>query len=464
MKTKLYLTAITAIIILLFNCCKNEPLEPDLSLQKIVSRNELKAIVFFNSTDYYIDKGYPMGFQLALLENYCNYIGVKLTIIIKDSFEEGFKSLLLGESDVLAYDVTPTSLRSTIMSFTIPHSKSKLVLIQRKDFINNQNILIPKIKSIKQLDNKKIQLQKHTSYIETVNDLAWKYNIKPLIITDSENSTDNLIEMVSAGEIDYTICEEKIAIPNANLFPNIDFSLQVSDNIPNCWALLKNSDSLRISINKWLNNFLKTTQYKNIYNRYYATLRLTETLQKKKQYISKRQISIYDKYIKKASRIYKWDWRLYAALIYQESGFKDNYIGNGGSFGLLQLMPVTAGNYGVTPSSSPEIQIMRGARYIKLLESLFSAEVKDKEQLSKFVIASYNAGHSHVIDARALTKKYGKNQNIWDNNVEIFLRLKSKPKYFRDPICNSGYYRGAITTNYVNEVWDVYKHYKNFTK
>ena len=155
---------------------------------------------------------------------------------------------------------------------------------------------------------------------------------------------------------------------------------------------------------------------------------------------------------------------LFAALIYQESGFQNNLTGGGGCFGLLQLMPETARIYGVTPTSSPETQIMRGANYIKYLERQFSRKVKDKEQLSKFVLASYNSGLGHVLDAILLAEKYGKDPTIWDKNVEVYLRLKANPKYFNDPVVKSGYYRGSFTTRFVEDVWERYQHYKNFIR
>ncbi len=452
------------IFVLIINCKheKNKT-EPDLSFHNIKARKELKAVLLFNSTDYYFDKGYPIGFQLYLLKDYCRSIDVKLTIITKDNYKEGFEYLVSKKADLLAYNNIPTQLGKTFFKYTNPHSQSRLVLIQRKDSLSKNLKYLPKINNIKKLSNKTIYLSAYSPIIEYAEEFIRKNHLNTKIIIDKDNTSENLIEMVSNKEIDYTVCEEKIGKPNMNLFTNIDYSFKIYDTVPFCWTTLKESYSLINSINLWLNNYKKTFEYKRTYTIFYNTLHITEKLEQKKEYNKNRKISKYDKTIKMVSHRYKWDWRLYAALIYQESKFKENLIGDGGSFGLLQLMPSVCLKYRISTKSKPEEQIIKGAKYIKYLENLFSDSVKDKEQLSKFILASYNAGHNHIFDAIELTKKYGKNPTLWDDNVENYLKLKSKPKYFNDPVVKYGYYRGAFTSNFVREVWERYNHYKNFT-
>jgi membrane-bound lytic murein transglycosylase F len=454
---------------LLCSCSSNQSTKYDKttidsSFTAVKRTRELRAIVNFNATDYYIDRGTPMGFQLELLNNYCNFMNFRLKIIVKNNIQEEYQSLINHEADVLVGDINPTWLRQMFFSFTIPHSFSPLVLVQRRDSTDRFGNKIAKIVLAKQLNNKNIHIPNHSSYYEYLSEYAFKKEVKILVTFDAENSTENLIEKVALGEIDYTVCEKKVAIANAKLFRNLDYQIAISDTLQQCWVLPKNSDSLRISINSWLHKFLKLPQYNAIYTRYYNTTYDNQILQNKKNYIKNRSICRWDKFIKIAARKNRWDWKLFAALIYQESGFQNNLTGGGGCFGLLQLMPETARIYGVTPASSPETQIMRGANYIKYLERQFSRKVKDKEQLSKFVLASYNSGLGHVLDAILLAEKYGKDPTIWDKNVEVYLRLKANPKYFNDPVVKSGYYRGSFTTRFVEDVWERYQHYKNFIR
>jgi membrane-bound lytic murein transglycosylase F len=86
--------------------------------------------------------------------------------------------------------------------------------------------------------------------------------------------------------------------------------------------------------------------------------------------------------------------------------------------------------------------------------------VPDPEERLKFVLASYNVGLSHVIDAQKLTRKYGKDPTIWEDNVEYYLSQKSNPKYYQDPVVVVGYCRCDGPINYVREVLERYEEYK----
>ena len=130
----------------------------------------------------------------------------------------------------------------------------------------------------------------------------------------------------------------------------------------------------------------------------------------------------------------------------------------------MQLMPNTAKKYGVDTSSPPDKQIEAGIKYIKLLDAQLKDYIPDSIERKKFVLASYNVGIGHVFDARRLAEKYNKNPDLWNNNVDSFLLLKSKPKYYLDSVVYYGYCRGSEPFNFVNEIFERYNNYKNVVK
>lgn len=85
---------------------------------------------------------------------------------------------------------------------------------------------------------------------------------------------------------------------------------------------------------------------------------------------------------------------------------------------------------------------------------------KIKNERIKFILAAYNGGLGHILDAMALAKKYGKNPHVWDKNVSEFVLLKSNPEYFNDEVCKFGYFKGRQTVAYVHEVLRYYKIYQ----
>ena len=136
-----------------------------------------------------------------------------------------------------------------------------------------------------------------------------------------------------------------------------------------------------------------------------------------------------------------------------------------GAKGLMQLMPVTARAMGIPPGkeSDPEESIKAGVKYIAALQKMFK-EVADKEEQGKFVLAAYNAGAGHVLDAMALAKKYGRNPHLWEHHVAHYLLLKSSEKYYQDSVCRNGYLRGTETYNFVKDVMERASVYKKKIK
>ena len=166
-------------------------------------------------------------------------------------------------------------------------------------------------------------------------------------------------------------------------------------------------------------------------------------------------ISAYDQIFKRAADKSGWDWRLIAALAYQESKFNPNALSFGGAYGMMQFMPNTGPTYGVFPDSPPEVQIMGGGRKLAADEKYWK-EVPDDFQRKKFSMASYNAGRGHVMDAQRLAKKYGLNHLVWDDNVEKMILNLSKQEYYQDEVVRHGMMRSRTTYNYVREVTERY--------
>ena len=153
------------------------------------------------------------------------------------------------------------------------------------------------------------------------------------------------------------------------------------------------------------------------------------------------------------------DWRFVSSIIRQESGFKSDLVGMGGSFGVMQMMPATAANFGVTDTSSVEQQIYAGIRLIARLDHMFAKYVEDADERLYYVAAAYNAGSGHIVDACELCIKYGGDVTSW-KEVSHYLLMKKEHKYYTDPVVKCGYYPGRHTVNYVEAVMNRYHGYR----
>jgi membrane-bound lytic murein transglycosylase F len=444
------------------------PQQSDSLLAQIQNRGKLIAITSYNSTNYFIHQGEPLGYQYELLRSLADKLGVNLDIIVENDVNKSVEMLNSGKADIIARDLAITTSHAKKLSFTDPILQTRQVLIQRKPTdwkeLNEKEIDHLLIRDPKSLKGKTIYVQSGSSYDEKLTNLQKDLHLKFKINADSDRDVEDLIAAVAHKNIDYTICDDQLAAINNSIYQNLDIMTPLSDVQNIAWAVKKDNHSLLDEVNSWLREFKKTPQASMIFDKYYKNPRGVKLAQKQQINKHGRQLTPYDNLIKRYSKQLGWDWRLLAALIYEESHFQPTIVSWDGALGLMQLSASTARKYGINAHSTVAKQLSAGTRYLKNLSSIFTKHVKDKEDRSKFVLASYNIGLSHVIDARSLAQKYNHNPGKWSDNVEVYLRNKSKPEFYNDSVVKSGYARGDRTCDYVDRIYDRYRSYLNIVK
>ena len=170
-------------------------------------------------------------------------------------------------------------------------------------------------------------------------------------------------------------------------------------------------------------------------------------------------ISQYDDLFREYGDSLGWDWKWLAAVAYQESRFNADAVNPSGASGLMQLMPKTAEAMGVDSlhRTDPRASVRAAARLFKRLNRRFE-EVPMPDRVC-FVLASYNAGHGHILDAMRLAEKHGGMKNRWEGNVEYFLRMKNDPAFYNDSVCHNGRFSGLETIAFVKNVHEKYDEY-----
>ncbi len=433
-------------------------------LPEIEKEGVLRAITTYSSTSYFIYRGKPMGFDYELLTRFADHMNLKLQIVVARDIDDLIDMLLRGEGDMIAYGLTITESRRRVIDFTKYHVKTHQVLVQKKPD-NWRKMKLHEIKRTLKSDaldliGDTVWVRKNSSYYERLLNLMDEIGDTIYIkFLPGDMDTEDIIEQVSEGKIKYTIADYNLASILSSYYQNIDISVPVSLSQRLAWAVRKDSPLLLKSLNDWIVKMRKTDDYYVIYNKYFKNHNKFKNLKKSKYYSKETgRISPYDDIIKKYSGQIGWDWRLVCSIIYQESRFDNNSKSWTGASGLMQLMPNTARSVGIKNSHDPEQNIRGGLKYLKQLFDQWP-EIPDTTQRIKFTLASYNCGHNHVLDAQRLTKKNMKDPLIWDDNVENYLRLLSKPKYYNDPVVKYGYVRGIEPYKYVREIFERYKLY-----
>ncbi|MBE9509725.1 MAG: transporter substrate-binding domain-containing protein [Bacteroidetes bacterium] len=438
--------------------------ESKIDLPEIKKRGKLIAITTYSPTSYFLYRGQPMGFEYELLNQLADYLVLELDIVIAEDLDQITSDLFAGKGDIIAHALAVTKQRKKYIAFTEYYTLTKQVLVQRKpgnwQQLKQHEIDNKLIRNPIDLIGKTIHVRKNSSYHQRIRNLSDEVGdeIKIEYVPGSKE-TSEIIQMVSEGVINYTVADQNIAENNATYFTNLDVKTAVSLPQRLAWAVRKSSPELRKKVNKWILQVRGSKEYNIIYNKYFRNKKRYRALIKSELFSKTGgKISKYDDLIRENAVKLDWDWRLLASQIYQESEFDAKAKSWAGGTGLMQVMPSTGKEFGITNLYDPKQNILAGTRYLEYLNN-FWKEIPDSSEKIRFILASFNAGQNHISDARKLTEKYGKDPNIWQGNVDEYLLKLSKRQYFIDPVVKFGYCRGSEPYKYVNEIFERYEHY-----
>jgi membrane-bound lytic murein transglycosylase F len=451
-----------------FGIAPPEPTPLLFDLNHIQERGTLVVLTENSSTSYFSYKGQPMGYEYELLDEYCDYMGLELRIRLVDDFDNIFDLLEDGECDLIACNLTITRDRMRRVAFSSPYLNTRQMLVQRlpegHEGMRSRRLRKYLINSSLELVGQPVHVRKSSSFyprlLSLENEIGGNIDIQ---IVDAKVEVEELIQQVASGEIEYTIADENVALMNKHYLHNIDVSVAISLPQQIGWATRINSTELRTSINDWMAAKKSTVNYIGV--KYFkAPKKHSEKVNSEFSSLAGGKISIYDSLLKSEVEYMGWDWRLVAALIYQESKFKPHAKSWAGAFGLMQLMPRTASRYNLTEDSAPEKNVRAGIDKLRRLDKHWSKLISYEPTRIKFILASYNAGLGHVQDACRLAERLGKNPFLWDGHVDESLLLMSNPEYFNSPVVRYGYCRGREPYNYVREILNRYEQYSELIK
>lgn len=411
----------------------------------------LRVATLYSPTSYFIYKEEKMGYDYNLVTRLAADKGMAVDLIIAPNLASMIEMLDSGRVDLIAYEVPVIAEYRKHAIPCGPENFTSQVLVQpRSDSLA--------ITDVTQLVGREIYVEKDSKYhlrLQNLNDeLGGGIKIHP--IDRDTLITEDLIAMVSAGEIPLTIVDSDIARINKTYYRDLDITLRLSFPQQSSWAVAPSAEWLADSINQWFNQETHRRTQAQLLKRYFELSK--EGNSSISIDLTKGYISPYDNLFKKYAKSIGWDWRLLASQGFTESRFDTTVVSWAGARGIMQIMPGTARAYGLGADriTNPEANIAASVRIIADLDKSLSRYVADKDERRKFIIAAYNSGLAHIYDAIALAKKYGKNPAVWEDNVEDALLMKSKPEYYNDSVCKYGYFRGRQTHEYVIKVMEFY--------
>lgn len=474
MKQINFIFFITAILFIGCNDSQNQSKETikeketfSRDLEEVNEDGVLRVLVSYSSTSYFVYRGQPMGFEYELLQRLAKELELDLKIVLVNNMDSIFQELNEGRADMIAHGLTITSDRKQKVHFTNYLYLTSQVLVQKKPDnwrkIRWSNLQRQLVHDAVDLINDTVTVRENSSYIKRLRNLSEELGDTIYINKLSGTmSTEKIINKVAEGEIKYTVADKNLAQIHAAYNPVLDVSVPISFSQRIAWAVRKNAPQLLEAVNQWIEKEKKGVDYYVIYNRYFKKNRdFRKRIKSDFMSLNGNKISKYDELIKKHSEHLGWDWRLVASLVYQESGFKPKAKSWAGAKGLMQIMPITAKELGVSNRNDPEQSLKGGTRYLKKLYKRFD-EIPDSLQRIKLTMAAYNCGYSHVKDAQFLAEQKNLDPLVWNENVEEMILALSEPSNYQIPGVKFGYVNGIEPVTYVDQIFKRYEHYIKF--
>jgi membrane-bound lytic murein transglycosylase F len=419
--------------------------------QQILDKKELTVLTMPGSMSCFIYNGKIRGYEYESVSDFAARHKLRLNVKLADSETQLTEWLKSDAGNLIACNIPITEEGKKQLIYCGREIINEQVLIQRA---NRKDTLLT---DVVDLIGREVRLVRDSKYHRRMASLNRELGGGIRIRTDSSGiSTEDLIEMVSQGKILYTVCDMDLAKLSKAYFGNINITLVVGHPQRASWAVKKSMPQLAKAIDSWAKTYTDNPKRARINKRYFEISKNHPPVDS----IPKgNQISPFDDLFKTYANLYGLDWRLLAAIAFQESNFLPNCSSRAGAAGLMGLMPRTAQSLGLSEDRlyDPEQNIKTACKLLMKLGRHFTG-ITDKTERMRFVLGAYNAGQAHIMDAQSLAGKYGGYPYRWEE-IAPYLLLKSSPEYYNDPVCTAGYLRGTETVKYVAEIMKRWKYY-----
>lgn len=401
-------------------------------LDAIRKRRIIRVLVSHTRTNFFLTSKGFRGLEHDLLVAYEAYLNrgprkqryeTHLTFIPLP-FSDILTKLQQGYGDIAASGLTITPERKKLVDFTEPYiTNVEEVLVSNKTS--------PPIKRMQDLAGKQVIVVGDSSYIihlVKLNQTLGQMGLAPIEIVRADPllESEDLLELVNENIYNYTVVDSHIGEIWSKVLDNIqlhkDFVLYHNGKI--AWAIQKNHPKLKASLNHFIQAYAKPGRFLGnaVYKKYFED---TYWIKKPLTHDLLKKVKCLQYYFELYANFYGFDWKLIAALAYQESRFNQKKRSHMGAIGIMQIKPSTARdrNVGIPHINKLENNIEAGVKYLAFLrDRYFSDPNYSPEDRNNFALAAYNAGPARIQQLQQEAKKRGLNPYKWFYNVETLAR------------------------------------------
>ena len=429
------LALLLCVAVLLASC---QPYTNTTELARITNEGVLKVGSIYGRTTYFNGPVTQEGFEFELAKGFADFLGVKLEVYPYYSYGELIEQLDAKRVDLLAANITMTSARKQAYKFGPAYQTLNFELVYQKGK--------DRPRSLKDLQGD-LTIIANDLYREPMQDKAGEmYNFSWQ--ETAEKDIEELLEMVANGELDYTISDSNVLAVARRRYPNLGIGFSITDTLKLGWMLNKSTDdSIRAALLEYFGYMQSSGKLAVLEDKYYGHVRTFDFVDTRAfmRAVNSKLPKYREMFEVHAGDI---DWRLIAAMAYQESHWEPDAVSPTGVRGIMMLTRATASDLGIDERTDAEQSISGGARYYASLLSRVPARIQmpDRQWMA---MAAYNVGLGHLEDARRITQSKGYNPDLWID-VKKHLPLLRQKKYYKTT--RFGYARGNEAVNYVENI------------
>lgn len=393
-----------------------------------------------NPTSYYFDHDREQGFEYDLAKRFADRLGVELQMVPRFDVNDLFTMLRRGDVDIIAAGLDRTSARATLYRFGPPYD----IISQKLVFKQGSRQRPRDLQQVTDGQIVVVEGSSHHEYLKTLGDsipgLQWR--------ATRDHDAVELLRMVAREEIDYTIADSNQLEVQRRAYPGLSVAFTLKHDQPVAWALAQTTDdSLYSAVIQYFGEIRSSGRLAYIKERHFGHV-------KQFNYVT---TSLFIEAVKttlpKYIEMFKehagtLDWRLLAAISYQESLWNPRAVSPTGVRGMMMLTLPTAKAMGVKSRLNAEQSIRGGARYLERMMRRIPARIPEPDR-TWFALAAYNIGFGHLEDARILTQRQGGNPDRW-LDVKQRLPLLRKKEFYRQT--KFGFARGDEPVTYVGNI------------
>jgi len=414
-------------------------------LEQVLQRGSLQVLTRNGASSYYLGADGPTGPEYELAKSFADYLGVELEITVTKSFSGLEGELNQQRGDLIAANLTRTPEREMRFNFGPDYLDTTTDVIYRRGSKRPDDVA--------GLVGMNIMVIAGSSYEEVLRELKADH---PGLEWQAQENTgiEELLLAVSDGAIDATLVDSNIYRINRPFYPRVASAFELDNSLPHAWAFRNGSDDTLV---QKAHSFMLTAKEAGLLE---AIEKQFYSYPEQLGQVSMRQFLIQVRarlpellpYFRETANRVGMDWRLIAAIGYQESQWDPEAVSFTGVRGIMMLTRQTARQVGIDDRLDPEQSIYGGAKYFLELYQRLPDRIDDPDRVW-FTLAAYNLGMGHLEDVRILTETLGGNPDVWAD-VEESLDLLSQERYYSE--LRHGYARGFEARKFVANVQRYY--------